>query len=302
MDHSPTDGQVAEVRRFNRTVTERVGALQDEYLARGRPLGASRVLWEAGRSSSRRGADVRTLRAGLGLDSGYLSRLLRSLEGEGLVTVDADPDDQRARLVRLTPAGRRERRRLDHDSDRLAQSLLEPLSPRQRVELVAAMTTAERLLTAGLVEIAPADPASADAERCLAAYYAELDQTFDDGFDPHVGATAEPEELVAPHGLLLLARLRGEPIACGALKLHDREPTEIKRMWVSPGARGLGVGRRMLATLEAAARARGVRVVHLETSRHLTAAIDLYRSSGYVEVAAFNDQPGADHWFEKHLP
>jgi DNA-binding MarR family transcriptional regulator/GNAT superfamily N-acetyltransferase len=293
---------VEQVRSFNRTVTQRVGALQDEYLAHARPLGASRVLWEAGAARGGRGADVRALRARLDLDSGYLSRLLRRLEAEGLVTVGTDPADQRARLVRLTPAGRRERRLLDRQSDQLAASLLAPLSERQRDRLVAAMGTVERLLTAGLVEVSVDDPAGPDGVACLEAYYAELDERFDDGFDPLVGVTARPEELVPPAGLFLVARLHGEPVGCGGLKLHGRQPAEVKRMWVSPSVRGLGVGRRLLAALEDQARARAVRVLHLETSRHLTAAIALYRSAGYVEVPAFNDQPGADHWFEKHLP
>ncbi len=72
---------IAQVRRFNRTVTRRVGALDDRFLARGRPLGEARVLWEIGPG----GCEVRTLRSRLGLDSGYLSRLLRSLEKEGLI-------------------------------------------------------------------------------------------------------------------------------------------------------------------------------------------------------------------------
>jgi ribosomal protein S18 acetylase RimI-like enzyme len=72
-------------------------------------------------------------------------------------------------------------------------------------------------------------------------------------------------------------------------------------MWVSSGTRGLGVGRRMLAALEEHARARGVRVVRLETNRNLGEAVALYRSSGYAEVPAFSDEPYADHWFEKHL-
>ncbi|NUR08051.1 MAG: MarR family transcriptional regulator, partial [Nocardioidaceae bacterium] len=74
---------VARVRSFNRTVTQRVGALQEQYLARDRSLGAARVLWEVG-SGER---DLRELRRVLGLDSGYLSRLLRGLEADGLVEV-----------------------------------------------------------------------------------------------------------------------------------------------------------------------------------------------------------------------
>src|SRR3954469_2125878 len=119
------------VRSFNRTVTQRVGALHDEYLARGRPLGASRVLWEVGEEA----VDVRALRARLDLDSGYLSRLLRSLEREVLVVVEPGAGDRRVRTVRLTDAGRAERAVLDRESDALAESLLAPLGAAQRERL-----------------------------------------------------------------------------------------------------------------------------------------------------------------------
>ena len=120
--------EVRQLRSFNRTVTERIGALDDHYLARGRPLGASRVLWEIGPN----GADVRTLRARLALDSGYLSRLLRSLERDGLVTVGPLESDRRVRVARRTPAGEAEVAEIDRLSDGLASSLLEPLDDRQR--------------------------------------------------------------------------------------------------------------------------------------------------------------------------
>src|SRR6185437_1889461 len=116
---TPAQPLIAQVRSFNRTVTQRVGALDEEYLARNRPLGASRVLWEIEGT----GTDIRTIRSRLDLDSGYLSRLLRRLEGEGLVSVEPDPGDQRARLVRPTAAGLRERAELDRRSDELAHSL-----------------------------------------------------------------------------------------------------------------------------------------------------------------------------------
>src|SRR5215212_2875193 len=126
---------VAQVRRFNRVVTRRVGALDDSFLARGRPLGASRLLWEIGV----RGGEVRALRARLGLDSGHESRLLRALEAEGLVRVEADPSDRRVRVARLTRAGRSELRVLDRRSDDVARSILAPLDVAEREELVAAM-------------------------------------------------------------------------------------------------------------------------------------------------------------------
>jgi DNA-binding MarR family transcriptional regulator len=151
------------VRSFNRTVTQRIGALQDEYLARGRPLGASRVLWEVGEDP----IDVRALRARLDLDSGYLSRLLRTLESEGLVAVDPGAGDRRVRTVRLTDAGRAERAVLDRESDALADSLLAPLGAAQRERLVDAMAVVERLLTAGIVVLSEEDPASEAARACL---------------------------------------------------------------------------------------------------------------------------------------
>jgi DNA-binding MarR family transcriptional regulator/GNAT superfamily N-acetyltransferase len=291
------DAATRQVRAFNRSVTQRIGALNDEYLARGRPLGASRVLWEIGAD----GTDLRALRARLDLDSGYLSRLVQMLQRDGLVAVAAGAGDKRVRTVRLTEAGRAERELLDRRSDELASSLLAPLSDGQRDRLVEAMGVVERLLTAGLVNVDVEDPASAAARYCIESYFAELDTRFDAGFDPEQSISADVDELSEPAGLLLVARLRGEPIGCGALKLHDREPAEVKRMWVAPSARGLGVGRRILSELEERARRRGVGLLRLETNRTLKEAGALYRSAGYVEVDAFNDEPYAHHWFEKRL-
>ena len=226
---------------------------------------------------------------------------MRSLEQDGLVVVEPGARDKRVRTVRLTAAGRAERELLDRRSDELAASLLEPLSGAQRSRLVEAMGVVERLLTAGMVAVAVEDPTSTAARFCIESYFAELDSRFDAGFDPSRSISADAEELTEPAGLLLVARLRGEPIGCGALKLHGGEPAEIKRMWVAPAARGLGVGRRILAELEEHARRRGVGVVRLETNRALREAGRLYRSAGYVEVEAFNDEPYAHHWFEKRL-
>jgi DNA-binding MarR family transcriptional regulator/GNAT superfamily N-acetyltransferase len=288
---------VAHVRAFNRTVAERIGALADEFLGRGRPYGESRVLWEIGLQ----GAEVRELRARLGLDSGYVSRVLRSLEKEGLITVEASRGDGRVRVARLTRAGRAERAVLERRSDRLAWSFVEPLNERQRAKLVAAMTEVKRLLTASMVEIAAEDPNTPDARWCIQQYIDELSVRFEAGWDPARSIPAEPSELVPPAGLLLIARLRGKPVGCGALKFHAGAPTDLKRMWVAPEARGLGLGRRLLLELERRAREAGARVVRLETNRSLKEAIHLYRSSGYREVARFNDEPYAHHWFEKTL-
>jgi DNA-binding MarR family transcriptional regulator/GNAT superfamily N-acetyltransferase len=288
---------VEQVRRFNRAVTARIGALEDAFLSRARPLGQARLLWEIGTG----GSHVRALRSRLELDSGYLSRLLRALEGDGLVVVDADHHDGRVRTVRLTTAGLTERVELDRRSDELAAAILHPLNDRQRDRLVAAMAEVERLLTASMVHIAPTEPRHPHARRCLQAYFAELARRFDDGFDPARSIPADDEDLTPPAGQLLVATLHDEPVGCAALKYHDDGPTEVKRMWVSPTVRGLGLGRRLLAEVEARAAAHGTHTLRLETNRALTEAIGLYRAAGYREVGAFNEEPYAHHWFEKTL-
>ena len=144
-------------------------------------------------------------------------------------------------------------------------------------------------------------PTTPDARWCFDQYFAELNSRFDGGFDPGLTISAHPKELSPPSGLLILGRLQGRPVGCGALKFHKRQPAELKRMWIAESARGLGVGRRLLAELERHARKAGVKILRLETNRALNEAIHLYRRSGYVEVEAFNAEPYAHHWFEKQL-
>jgi GNAT superfamily N-acetyltransferase len=159
----------------------------------------------------------------------------------------------------------------------------------------------ERLLIAASVDIRPVDPEHPDAQYCLAEYVAELNRRSTRGFDPSVGATALPHEVRPPAGQFFVAYLHDEAIGCGGVKHHADAPAEIKRMWIAPEARGLGLGRRLLETLEACARAGGARVGHIETSAVLTEALSLYRSTGWAEVPPFNDEPFADHWLEKAL-
>jgi DNA-binding MarR family transcriptional regulator/GNAT superfamily N-acetyltransferase len=288
---------VALVRSFNRTVTERIGALEESFLGRDRPLGASRLLWEVGED----GADLQELRDRLGLDSGYASRLVRRLEDEDLVIVEACPHDRRRRRLRLTAAGTAEVRELDRLSDLAAAALLEGVPAGRRGRLLAAVAEVERSLRATLVDIAVENPRHPDIVHCFSRYADELDARFDGGFDAGRSISADPEELTPPAGYCLVARLRGRPVGCGALKLHGAAPAELKRMWVDPGLRGLGVGQRLLDTLERLASENGVRVLHLETNRALGEAIEMYRRAGYKEVAPFNDEPHAHYWFEKPL-
>jgi DNA-binding MarR family transcriptional regulator/GNAT superfamily N-acetyltransferase len=287
---------LAQVRRFNRTVTQRIGVLNENFLASDRSLGQNRLLWEIGAE----GCDIRSLRERLDLDSGYLSRLLRALEAGGHVVVEPSPTDGRIRIARLTAVGRRELAALDRRSDDAAAAILQPLNDRQRTQLVAAMAEVERLLIASTVEVRQCDPRQRDARFCLQTYYDELAVRFPDGYDPAASPVADAE-MTLPAGLLLIAYLHGEPVGCGALIFQPNGAGLVKRMWVAPMVRGLGLGRRVLSELEDRGRANGVRLMRLETKDVLSEAIRMYQTSGYREVAPFNDEFYADHWFEKTL-
>ena len=291
------ESQLTQFRRFNRLVTRRVGALETNYLRRGRPLAEAQLIFEIGAA----GVDLRTLRARLGLDLGYLSRLLQSLKAQGLIEIATGEGDGRRRRASLTRKGSAERAAYDRLSDRLAASMLQALDEAERGRLAAAMAEVERLIRAASVEVRPEAPDSADARRCLDAYFGELKLRFEGGFDAGKDKSGRADDLAPPSGLFVLARLDGDAIGCGGLKRLDKATGEIKRVWTAPPARGMGVARRVLRTLEAAARDMGLRTLRLDTNRALTEAHALYLKEGFREVARFNDNPYAHHWFEKRL-
>jgi DNA-binding MarR family transcriptional regulator/GNAT superfamily N-acetyltransferase len=289
--------EISQVRRFNRLVTQRAGALNDHFLGRDRPLGESRLLYEIGPD----GADLRDLRQRLGLDSGYVTRLVQALEEKGLVRLTQGTADQRVRKARLTSAGRREVREMNERSDEAAAALLNSLTSAQRSRLVAAMAEVHRLLQLAGLQIDRVDPASPAARWCVEQYFDELDRRFKSGFDPAASLAAEDHDLIPPRGAFLIASADGEPVACGAVKSIAPGVGSLKRMWVADAVRGLGIGRRMLDALEAQAHALGLTSLRLETNQTLQEAIRLYRSAGFREVAPFNSDPYAHHWFEKRL-
>jgi GNAT superfamily N-acetyltransferase len=189
----------------------------------------------------------------------------------------------------------------DRRSDAFARSVLASLGPTQQNRLVMAMADVERLLGAAAVEmqIEPAD--SGDAVWCLEQYYRELAERFESGYDPGKTRSASVAELTPPAGCFVVARLDGEPIGCGALKIGTEGICEIKRMWVHHSVRGFGIGRRIIRALESEARKYGASILRLDTNRALKEAQAMYRACGYREVAPFNDEFYAHHWFEKTI-
>jgi DNA-binding MarR family transcriptional regulator/GNAT superfamily N-acetyltransferase len=288
---------VDTVRRFNRSYTQRIGALEESFLGTGRPLGASRLLFEVGPD----GATVRDLRERLDLDSGYLTRLLSRLADDALVEVRPDPADRRRRIVTLTAAGQEAYRELDERSDRQARGLLEPLTERQRARLDEALGTADLLIRAATVHLRVVDPVTDVATAAREEYYAELDRRFPGGFVP------EPQDdgadaLRAPGGAFVVATSDGAPVACGGVRRFDDSTGEIKRMWVALDWRGAGLGARLLRRLEDEARRLGYTRAVLGTNGVLTEALAMYGRVGYREVGPYRlDDPYEEVFFEKSL-
>lgn len=154
------------------------------------------------------------------------------------------------------------------------------------------------------IVLRPAASDSAESTRLLAAYEAELVSlgvTLNHGWAGGV----TPEQLAPPKGRWLVGWRAGESgeeaVACGGVRLLSPDVCEIKRMYVDPSARGAGLARRLLTALEEAGVALGARVARLDTGRDMAPAVGLYRTSGYVEIEDYNDNPDAGWWFEKAL-
>ena len=286
---------VAVVRRFNRSYTQRIGVLEDSFLGLGLPLGPARLLFEIGAGP----ATTFELRARLGLDSGYLSRLLRRLERDGLVVVSPESADRRRRRVALTKAGQERWAELERRSNDQARRIVDPLTPRQRGRLARALEEADLLVRAATVTLETVDPAATAARDAVGRYFAEIGRRF--GFDPAGESEKDSRLLVPPAGLFVVAVSDGEPVACGGVQTIAPGAGELKRMWVHDDWRGAGLGSRLLRHLESEARALGHEVIRLDTNGALGEALALYQRAGYREVPRYNDNPWATHFFEKRL-
>ncbi|MFJ4365909.1 GNAT family N-acetyltransferase [Streptomyces chartreusis] len=293
MEPVSTD-HVTALRRFNRYFTRRIGVLDDHYLGQDRPLGEARLLFEIGD-----GMSLRELRSRLGLDAGYLSRMAKALQAQGMVTLSAHPEDSRLRMIEPTAAGRVEVKEQNRRANLVAAGLLDGLSEPQRAELAGALATAQRLLRLASITIALVDGAAPDARACLDGYAADIDKRFPEGFDKD--DLVAPREVSGDAGAFFVAYEEDRPVGCGALRRLEPGVGEIRHVWVHPAARRLGLARRLLDALEQEAVARHLSVVRLDTHAALTEAQAMYRACGYTAIPAYDDNVYASHWFEKRL-
>jgi DNA-binding MarR family transcriptional regulator/GNAT superfamily N-acetyltransferase len=287
--------QTAIVRSFNRSYTQRIEALEESFLGMGMPLSHERLLFEIGRAPG----TVHGLRVRLGLDSGYLSRLLRRLESEGLVAVTADPGDRRRRRIGLTPKGCAHWTELERRCEERARMLVAALTERQRERLARALAEADLLVRAATVSLQAVDPRSEAARETVGRYFAEIGRRF--GYVATGESEKDAKLLVPPHGAFIVAVGDGEPVACGGVQSVGEGVAEIKRMWVHDDWRSAGLGLRLLRHLEDVARSLGHRIVRLDTNAALKEAIGMYERAGYGSIARYNDNPFATHFFEKAL-
>jgi len=285
----------ARFRRFARAVTAEVGALDTSYLGLGRPLGAARVLNAVGEGAD----DIAEIRARLRLDSGLMSRLLRGLEDEGLVRTVPAPGDGRRRLVQLSEQGKREYDAYENIANARARDFLE--RHHRSDELLAALDMVASAFLHDQIEIASVSPTDPAAKYCLALYYHELEATFEGGFDLAKSLDPTPGQMIAPNGAFVIATSDKLPVGCVGLRGDGGDVGEVKRLWVAPAARGLGISYRLMEAVESAARSLGMLTLRLGTNRTLPGAIHLYRRLGWEETGPYSADPYSHYFFRKTL-
>ncbi|WP_114285734.1 bifunctional helix-turn-helix transcriptional regulator/GNAT family N-acetyltransferase [Candidatus Halocynthiibacter alkanivorans] len=287
--------QINRFRNFSRSVAVEVGALEDSFLNRGRPLGSARVLNAIGLGHE----NVSDLRTYLKLDTGLLSRLLRGLETEGLIETKPNPVDRRSRITKLTPKGDQEFDVYETLSNERAANILD--RHKNARHLLDAMDVVTIALSREDITFEEVQYTSEIVAKCLSAFAAELSKRLNSGFDLENSGDPELSQMQHPHGTFVVAKLGDMPLGCVGIKGNGTSVAEVKRMWIAPAARGLGLARRLMVTAEDAARALSITTLRLDTNRILFEAVSLYQNMGWLEIDRFNDDPYPDIFFEKKL-
>jgi DNA-binding MarR family transcriptional regulator len=289
------NSQIDRVRNFSRSVAIEIGALDDSFHNRGRSLGAARVLNAIG-LGYKNVSDVRNF---LGLDTGLLSRLLRGLEAEDLITTKQSPTDGRSRITKLTQKGEEEFAIYETLSNNKAEEILARHKNARR--LLEAMDIITITLSRDEIKFQEVEYSSEIATECLRAFADELSKRLNTGFDLENSGDPDLAQMKHPHGTFIVARLGDMPLGCVGIKGSGGSLAEVKRMWIAPAARGLGLAQRLMTSAEDSARALSIATLRLDTNRKLVEAVGLYEKMGWVEIDRFNEDPYPDIFFEKQL-
>jgi len=279
------DGNVEAVRRFNRFWTRRIGVLQQGYLESPFSLTEVRVLYEL---AHRGGASASELRGELGLDAGYLSRVLRGFERRALISKEPSESDGRRRVLRLTDEGREAFSRLQDRSREDVRAMLDGLSDAEQRRLVGAMATIEGLLGAGPEPgepylLRPPEPGDLGwvVQRHGILYAKEYG--WDERFEALVARIVADfvEGRDDARERCWIAERDGEPVGCVFLVKRSEDVAQLRLLLVEPSARGLGIGRRLVRECLRFARRSGYHKVVLWTNNVLQAARRIYEAEGF---------------------
>jgi len=288
---SPTDSgqEIAAVRAFNRFYTRKLGVLDQQLLKSPFSLSEARVMYELAHTGD---LAAKEIGLELGLDPGYLSRIIQKFDENGLVARKPLPSDRRQYQLSLTAKGRASFARLERTSQEHVGTMLGPLSGEDRTRLIGAMDTIERLLAAPRAAT-PAilrDPRPGDmgwVVQSHGALYAS-EYGFDASFEALVAEIAAKfvTSFDAARERCWIADIDGRPVGSVFLVRHSDDVAKLRLLLVEPVGRGQGLGRRLVAECISFARACGYRRITLWTQSILVAARKIYQEAGFVRVAA----------------
>src|SRR3954468_14271860 len=280
------EDRVAAVREFNRFYTERIGVLGESLLHTDYSLTEARVLFELGQADA---MDVADLRTTLGLDAGYLSRLLSRLDQAGLLRRERSERDARRQRVTLTPAGRAAFAELDARSAAENAALLDGLPEDAQRRLLGAMDAIRGVLAptpAPAYVLRP--PASGDYGWVVARHGALYAQEYgwDETFESLVARVVADyvDHRDSHRDAAWIAEVRGEPVGSVFCVAKDQRTARLRLLLVEPSARGLGIGARLVDECVRFARGAGYEELTLWTNSVLTAARRIYARAGFEVV------------------
>jgi len=288
MSQQNSDGQISAVRAFNRFYTRKLGVLDQQLLKSPFSLSEARVLYEL---AHREDPAAKEIGIELGLDPGYLSRIIQNFEEKALITRKPLPSDRRQFRLSLTAKGRQAFARLNRSSHDDVGDMLGQLSPGERERLVQAMATIQRLLdaSAGTPAATLRSPRPGDMGWVVqshgALYAAEYG--FDSSFESLVAEIAAKflASFDASRERCWIADIAGVPAGSVFLVKHSDDVAKLRLLLVDPAARGQGLGHRLVAETITFAKACGYRKITLWTQSILVAARKIYQDSGFVLVA-----------------